>query len=107
MTLRVAKIERIDHHADVGGILARLPDVRNLDQLEGRFVQVALESLVAFEIAIGLLDDDVALEQEAFEHLADVERRELGVERAEGDVFQIEKNSHRGLGILGAHRFTM
>jgi len=36
-------------------------------------VQVPLELLVAIEVAVGLLDDDVAFEQEAFDHLSNVE----------------------------------
>ena len=107
VALRVTKVERIDHHADIGGIFARLPDVRNLDHLEGGFVQPALEGLVALEIAIGLFHYDVALEQKTLEHLANVEGRKLGIVRAESDVFQIEKNRHCSLSILGAHRSTM
>jgi hypothetical protein len=43
--LRVAEVERVDDHADVGGVLARLAHVRDLDQLEGRLVHAALNSL--------------------------------------------------------------
>ena len=32
--LRIAKIQRVDDHTYVGGVLARLPHVRDLDQLE-------------------------------------------------------------------------
>ena len=103
VTFRVTKIERVDHHSDVGGILARLPDVRDLDQLESGFVQSAFESFVTLEIAIRLFHHDVALEQKALDHFANVEGRELRVVRAERDVFQIKKNGHRGLGILSAH----
>ena len=103
VTFRVTKIERVDHHADVGGILARLPDVRNLDHLESGFVQSALEGFVALKIAIRLFHHDVSLEQKTLEDFADVEGRELRVVRAEGDIFQIEEDGHRGLGILGAH----
>ena len=104
VAFRVTKIERVDDHPDVGGILARLPDVRDLDQLEGRFMQAALEGFVTLEIAIRLLHHDVALEQQALDHFANLEGRELRVVRADGDILQIEKDSHRGLGVGCAHR---
>jgi hypothetical protein len=68
--LRVAEVERVDDHADVGRVLARLAHMRNLDQLEGGLVHRCLELLVALPVAVGLLDDDAALEQQALEHLA-------------------------------------
>jgi hypothetical protein len=66
--------------------------------LERGLVQSALEVLVAIEIAIRLLDHDVALEQQPLEHLLDVEARVAGIARAEGDVLQVEKHGHRGVG---------
>ena len=86
--------------------LPGLADVRDLDQLEGSLVQPALERLVAVEIAIGLLDHDVALEQQALEHFPDVERGKLGLEGADGDVFQVEEDGHRGVGIGSAHQIV-
>src|SRR5439155_11977661 len=73
VALGVAKVERIDDHADIGGVLARLAHVRDLDQLERSLVQPTFERLISVEIAVGFLNDDVALEQEAFEDLADFE----------------------------------
>ena len=103
MPLRVAQVQRVHDHADVRGVLARLPHMWNLDQLESRLVQPALELLVAVEIAVSLLHHDVALEEQAFEHLADVEGGKAGVARAEGDVLEIEEDRHRGVRIGGAH----
>ncbi len=77
--------------------------MRNLDELECRFVQAALEVLIALEVAIGLLDHDVALEQETLEHLLDVETRVLGVARAQRDIFQVKENRHGGIGCFGRH----
>ena len=107
MAFCVTKIERVDDHPNVGRIFARLPDVRDLDQLKSRFMQAALERLVAFEIAIRLLHHDVTFEKETLEHLAHIEGGELGVMRAERDIFQIEKNGHRSLDILCAHGSTV
>jgi len=80
--LGVAQVERVDDHANVRGVLAGLAHVRDFNQFERRFVQAALEILVAIEIAIGFLDDDVALEQQTLEHFFDVETRVLGVASA-------------------------
>ena len=107
MALGVTEIERIDDHADVGGVFARLAHMRDLDELERRFVQPALKRLVTVEIAVGFLDDDVALEQQTLEHLADVERGKLRIMRAERDVFQVEEHSHRGVRILHTHQAMM
>ena len=45
----------------------------------------------------------MTLEEKALDDFANVEGRELRVVRAQSDVFQIEKDSHGGLGILRAH----
>ena len=103
VALGVAQVERVDDHADVGGILAGLAHVRDFDEFERRLVQSALEVLVALEIAVGLLDHDVALEQQSLEHLLDVETRILGIARAEGDVLQIEEDRHGGVGGFDCH----
>ncbi len=78
VALGVAQVEGIDDHADVGGVLARLAHVRNFDELERGLVQAALEVLVAIKVAVGLLDHDVALQQQTLENLLDVEARVLG-----------------------------
>jgi len=77
--------------------------MRDLDELERRFVQPPLKHLVALKIAVGFLDHDLALEQQTLEHLADVERGKVRVMRAQRDVFQVEEYSHRGIRILHAH----
>ncbi len=103
MALRVAQVERVDHHADVGGIFSRLAQMRDFDQLESGFMQIALEDLVAVEVAVGFLDDDVALEQEAFEDFLNFEAGVIGVERPEGDVLEVEEHGHCCIGILCTH----
>ncbi len=79
--------------------LPALADVRNLDHLERRLVQAALEILVPLEIAVRLFDDDVPLEQQAFEHVAHVELGVVRVARAEDDVFQVEIDGDGGIGV--------
>src|SRR4029077_9871793 len=104
VTLGVTEIERIDDHADVGGVFTGLAHMRDLDELERRFVQPSLKRLVTLKIAVGFLDHDLALEQQTFEHLADVERWKVRVMRAQRDIFQVEEYGHRGVRILHTHR---
>ncbi|EDK61103.1 hypothetical protein BMAJHU_I0086 [Burkholderia mallei JHU] len=92
--LRVAEIERVDDEPDVRRILAGLAHVRDFDQLEARLVHRRLERLVAIPIAVRLLDDDAALEQQLLEHGLDVEFLELRVAHAERDVFEVAKERH-------------
>ena len=81
--------------------------MRNLDEFESRFVQAALEVLVAIEIAIGLFYHDVALEQETLEHFFDVEARIFGVARAERDVLEVQKNRHGGIRSFCRHSIIL
>jgi len=90
--LGVAEVERVHDHADVGRILSGLPHVRDLDQLEGGLVHGGLEILVALPVAVGLLDDDAALQQQLFQDLADVELGVAGVAHADGDVFEVAEH---------------
>jgi len=62
---------------------SRHAHMRDFDQLERGFVHRPLEGLVAFPVAIGFLDDDAALEQQALEHALDVELVVLRVAHAE------------------------
>ena len=89
MRLGVAKVERIHDHADIGGVLARHPDMRNVDQLERRLMHGGLEILVAAPVAIGLPDDDIALDQQALQHFPYIERRVFRIADAEGDILEI------------------
>jgi hypothetical protein len=92
--LRVAEVQRVHDHADVSGVLAGHPQVRDLDQFEGCLVHRCLELAVALPVAIGLLHHDAALEQQAFEHLADVELAVAGVLDAEGHVLEVAEHGH-------------
>ncbi|OGG43857.1 MAG: hypothetical protein A3F84_27510 [Candidatus Handelsmanbacteria bacterium RIFCSPLOWO2_12_FULL_64_10] len=102
MGLGVAEVEGVDHHADVGGVLARLAHVRDLDQLEAGLVHGRLELLVALPVAVGLANDDAALEQQPFQHPPDVELRILRLAHAERDVLEVAEERHVfDLGLAG------
>ena len=96
MGLRIAEVERVDDHADIGRILARLADMGNFDQFEVGLVHRRLERLVAVPIAIGLLDDDAALGEQPLEDGPDVEFFVLRITYAEGDVLEIAEERHAG-----------
>jgi hypothetical protein len=98
--LRIAKIERIDDEPDIRRVLAGLPHMRNFDQLEVRFVHRSLEALVAVPVAIRLLHDDAAFQQQPFENQLDVEFLVFRVAHAERNVFEIAEQRHAD-GILG------
>src|SRR3546814_17308480 len=87
--LGVAEVEGIDDEADVGRVLARHAQMRDLDQLAGGLVHRRLELLVERPVAVGRLDHDVALQQQALEHPADDEGRVLGVIEAERHILKI------------------
>jgi hypothetical protein len=55
-----------------------------------------LVGLVAGPVAVGFLDDDVSLYEEAFEDLADLEPGEFGLAGADGDVFKVAENREDG-----------
>ena len=98
--LGVAEVERVDHHADVGRVLARLAHVRDLDQLEGRGVHRRLEFLVAVPVAVGLLHHDRALGEQALEHLPHVELRVLRLAHAERDVLEVAEHRQAAASLL-------
>jgi hypothetical protein len=81
--------------------------VRDFDEFEGGLVKVAFKFLVSIEVAVGLFHDDMAFKQEAFEESLDIEPRVTGVPDAQGDVFQVEIDGHRGVRIMSAHGVRM
>ena len=103
MALGVTEVQSVHHHADIRGIFPRLPDVGDLDQFEGGFVEAALESLVTIKIAVGLFHYNVSLEEQPLDYLANLESRELRFVRADRNVFQIKKYRHGGIGLRSAH----
>ena len=68
-----------------------------------RFVHVGLEFLVALPVAVGLLDDDVALEEQPLEHLFDVELRVARVAHPERDVLEVAEQRHDFSVCFGCH----
>ena len=74
--------------------LPRLAQVRDLDQFERRAVHADLEFLVALPVAVGLLDDNRALQQQALQHSIDIEFLVLRVLHAECNVLEVAEQRH-------------
>ena len=66
-----------------------------------------LELLVAIPIAVGLLHDDVALEQQPFEYLLDIESGVLCIAHTKCHVLEVAEQCHVLDLRLGAHRHAL
>ena len=77
--------------------------MRDLDQFKRRAVHADLEFLVALPVAVGFLDDDRALQQQAFEHAIDVELLVFCILHAERDVLEIAEQRHVAGLVGGGH----
>jgi hypothetical protein len=77
--------------------------VGNVDELEGRLVHGGLELAISAPVAVGLLDDDRALEQQPLEDALDVEAIVAGVSDAECDVLEVAKHGHTAGVCEGRH----
>ena len=93
MGLGVAEVQRIHHHAYVGRVLARLAHVRDVDELEIGLVHDRLEVLVAAPVAVRLLDDDAALDQQALENAVDVELGIARIANAKRNILEVAEKS--------------
>ncbi len=97
MLLGVGEVHRVDDHLDVGAVLARVVLLRDVDQLDGGLVEGALVVGVALPVGVGLLDDDLALLQQALEDEGDLELADLRVAHAEGDVLEVAEQGDLAL----------
>jgi hypothetical protein len=79
---RVTKVERVHDQANVGRVFPGVGDVGNLDQLERPLVQLTHRRAIAVPVAVGLLDDDIALVEQALQHELDIEARIFRVAHA-------------------------
>src|SRR5450830_71201 len=76
----------LDAHADhLLGVFA---------QFEVRLMHGALETFITVPVAICLLDNDAALEQQAFEDGLDIEFFVICISHAERDVLEVAKHGH-------------
>ena len=103
--LGVGEVHRVHDHLDVGAVLARVVLLRDVDQLDGRLVEGALVVAVALPVGVGLLDDDLALLQEALQDQLDVELADVGVADAERDVLEVAE--HGDLALVGCRALAV
>ena len=90
--LAPGQVHRVDDQADVGRVLAGLAPLGDLDQLDGRLVERGRVVLVAAPVGVGLLDDELALLDQPFEDLLDVELGLALVLEPHGEVFQVDED---------------
>ncbi len=96
MLFGVAQVQRVDHHVDVGAVLAAGLALRDVDHLDAVAVELADGVAVVVPVAIGPLVDDAALLQQPFEDQLDLEIRPLRVADAEGQVLEVDKDGDQG-----------
>ena len=72
--LGVAEVQGVDHHVDVGAVLAAGLALGDIDQLDPMGVELADGVAVVAPVAIRPLEDDPAFLQEPLQHQRDLER---------------------------------
>jgi len=94
--LGVAEVQRVDHHVDVGAVLAAGLALGNVDQLDAVGMELANGVAVVAPVAICPLVDDSPFFQQPLQHQRDLERLGLHFADAEGQVFEIDKDGDQG-----------
>ena len=97
--LRIGQIHGVDAQPDVGGVLARLRPPGNLDQLDGRFVQLLGVARVAVPVGIGLLGDDLPFFDHPLEHPPHIEPAPGSLE-TERQIFEVDEEGE-GVFLIG------
>src|SRR5262249_5315694 len=98
VVLGVRQVHGVHAQADVGRVFAGLTAARDLNQLDGRLVQRRGVLGEPAPIGVGLFDDDLALLDEALDHLDDVEPVPALVQ-ADADVLEIKKDGETALAV--------
>ena len=92
MRFRVAEVKCIDDHPNVCRVLARLAHMRNVDELKCRLMHGGLEVLVTLPVAISLLYDNAAFNEQAFKNFIDVKLRVFSIPNAKRDILEIAEH---------------
>ena len=84
----------------VRGVLAAHGLLRHLDELDGGLVEGSLVVGVAAPVGVGLLDEELALVQQALQDEVHVELAVVGVANADGDVLEVDEQGETLLVLL-------
>jgi hypothetical protein len=100
--LGVGQVHRVDHHPDVGRVLAAVAALGDVDQLDGVLVEGALVLRVPVPVRVGPLDHDLALLDQALQDQLDLELLVLRFLDPADDVLEVHE--HRQLPVV-THAF--
>ena len=101
MLLRVAEVHRVHHHADVGAVLPAHLAAGDVDHLDAVRVELTHRAPVLSPVAVGALEHDAPLLEEALEHQIDAELSVLHLARAEREVFVVDEYGDQRFGRHG------
>src|SRR5262245_32610212 len=97
VVLLVAEVEGVDHHVDVGAVLAARLGLRDVDQLDARRVELGDRAPVLAPVAVGALEDDAPLLEQPAQHQVDLESALAHVPRADGEVLVVDEDGDQRL----------
>ena len=102
----IAQVQRVDHHVDIGAILAAGLALGDVDQLDALAVELAHGVAIVAPVAVGPLVDDASLFQQPLEDQLDLEGLGLHFADAEGQILEIDKDGDQGfVGHQGSSAF--
>src|SRR5690606_11945148 len=90
--LRVAKIDRVDDHADVRAVLAARAGVRDIDHLEAEHVELAHKLLEPVPVAIRPLEHDPAALEKPLDDRLHLEPALVALLGAKREVLEIHED---------------
>ena len=96
MFFGVAKIQCVNHHSNVGRVLAALAHVGYFDELEGRFVHRGFEGFVTVPVAIGFLGHNAALYEQSLKHFLNIKLGVFGIAHTQRDILEIAEYGEAG-----------
>ena len=98
--LAPGKVHRVDDQPDVGRILARLGALGDLDQLDRRLVERGRVVRISAPVCVRLLDDQLPLLDQPFQHLLDVELDLPLALEPHRQVFQVDEDGQVALSLM-------
>jgi len=105
MRFRVAEVKCIDDQPNIRRVLAGLAHMRNVDELKCRLMHRGLEVLITLPVAISLLYDNAAFNEQEFKNFVDVKLGVFSISNAKRDILEIAEQGEVIVNWTG-HRVT-